>query len=150
MPREFSCVECGSQVTTFMRLGEEVKCKNCGAIQMVPEHARDTSELHAKPGQDSFASSIKVAEEKSNSGPTGSQLSVTTAQTTNPRSPQPISSSTQHVIIDDISMSFGSMVVFMVKWAFAAIPAVLIIMLATGLIITIFSGLTCGALSAMN
>lgn len=34
---------------------------------------------------------------------------------------------TQHVIITDIKMPFFSMVVFMVKWALAAIPAFLVI-----------------------
>jgi hypothetical protein len=34
------------------------------------------------------------------------------------------------VVISDINMRFGSMVVFMVKWAFAAIPALIIIIFA--------------------
>lgn len=34
------------------------------------------------------------------------------------------------VIVTDIKMSFGSMVVFMVKWAIATIPAVIILTLA--------------------
>lgn len=33
------------------------------------------------------------------------------------------------VVVVDINMSFGAMVIFMVKWAFAAIPALLIILL---------------------
>lgn len=33
----------------------------------------------------------------------------------------------QEVIVTDIRMSFGSMVVFMVKWAFASIPAAIIL-----------------------
>jgi hypothetical protein len=33
------------------------------------------------------------------------------------------------VVVVDINMSFGAMVMFMVKWAFAAIPALLIILL---------------------
>lgn len=35
----------------------------------------------------------------------------------------------QPVVVVDINMSFGTMVMFMVKWAFAAIPALLIILL---------------------
>jgi len=35
----------------------------------------------------------------------------------------------QEVIVTDISMSFGSMVVFMVKWAIASIPAAMILFL---------------------
>ncbi len=33
----------------------------------------------------------------------------------------------QEIVVRDIRMRFGSMVVFMVKWAFAAIPALIII-----------------------
>tara|TARA_B100001250_G_scaffold382560_1_gene375809 strand:- start:418 stop:603 length:186 start_codon:yes stop_codon:yes gene_type:complete len=35
--------------------------------------------------------------------------------------------SPQRVIVDDIHMSFSSMVVFMVKWAIASIPALIIL-----------------------
>jgi len=31
------------------------------------------------------------------------------------------------VVVTDIQMSFGSMVVFMIKWAIAAIPALIIL-----------------------
>lgn len=37
------------------------------------------------------------------------------------------------VVVKDFQMSFGSMVVFMIKWSLAAIPA-LLILAATGLI----------------
>ena len=35
----------------------------------------------------------------------------------------------QRVVVTDVSMPFGSMVVFMVKWAIAAIPAIIILVL---------------------
>lgn len=35
----------------------------------------------------------------------------------------------QHVVVDDIRMSFGGMVVFMVKASIASIPAVIILSL---------------------
>ena len=31
------------------------------------------------------------------------------------------------IVIEDIQMPFGSMIVFMVKWAFASIPAIIIV-----------------------
>lgn len=43
---------------------------------------------------------------------------------------------TQTVKISDIKMPFGSMVVFMVKWAIASIPALIILMI----LFTIFGG----------
>jgi len=42
------------------------------------------------------------------------------------------------VVVTDIQMSFGSMVVFMIKWAIAAIPALIILSvigaIATGIL----------------
>jgi cobalamin biosynthesis protein CbiD len=35
----------------------------------------------------------------------------------------------QQVIVTDFDMSFGNMVGFMIKWAFATIPAVIIIVI---------------------
>ena len=45
---------------------------------------------------------------------------------------------TQTVEVSDIDMPFGSMVVFMVKWAIASIPAILILMV----LFAIFGGFT--------
>jgi len=39
----------------------------------------------------------------------------------------------QRVVVTDIQMKFGSMIVFMVKWAFASIPALLIFAVLVGL-----------------
>lgn len=41
------------------------------------------------------------------------------------------------VIVTDVQMPFGSMVVFMVKWALASIPA-MIILFAVGLVVGLF------------
>lgn len=46
------------------------------------------------------------------------------------------------VVITDIKMPFGSMVVFMVKWAIAAIPALIILAVLGGITIGFLSGLT--------
>ena len=45
------------------------------------------------------------------------------------------------VVIRDIQMPFWSMVPFMVKWAFAAIPAMIIIAIIIVLLIGAFGGL---------
>jgi hypothetical protein len=45
------------------------------------------------------------------------------------------------VVVTDIRMSFISMVIFMVKWAIAAIPAIIILALLGALLTAIFSGL---------
>lgn len=50
----------------------------------------------------------------------------------------------QPVIVTNIQMSFGSMVVFMVKWVIAAIPAMIILavigFVATAVLAGIFKG----------
>lgn len=51
----------------------------------------------------------------------------------------------QPVVVLDVNMSFGSMVVFMIKWALAAIPAMLILMLI-GFFAVIFLGGLAGAM----
>jgi hypothetical protein len=45
------------------------------------------------------------------------------------------------VIIKDIQMPFWSMVTFMVKWAFAAIPAIIIIAIIIAALMGVFGGL---------
>ena len=52
------------------------------------------------------------------------------------------------MIVSDFDMSFGSMVGFMVKWALASIPALLILCLVVGIalaILTAVCGLPLGA-----
>ena len=52
---------------------------------------------------------------------------------------------TQTVEVSDIDMPFGSMVVFMVKWAIASIPAILILMV----LFAIFGGLILGIFATL-
>tara|TARA_Y100001963_G_C6414239_1_gene279815 strand:+ start:116 stop:436 length:321 start_codon:yes stop_codon:yes gene_type:complete len=49
--------------------------------------------------------------------------------TKTPKKVQIDNTSNMKVVIDDINMSFESMVIFMVKWVFASIPAIIIITL---------------------
>lgn len=48
------------------------------------------------------------------------------------------------VVITDIKMPFFSMVTFMVKWAIAAIPAIIILALLAGLIVGFMEGFSSG------
>jgi len=50
------------------------------------------------------------------------------------------------VVVVDIKMPFMSMVVFMVKWAIASIPAIIILMV----LVVIFGGIFGGFLGAMG
>jgi ABC-type Na+ efflux pump permease subunit len=44
----------------------------------------------------------------------------------------------QKVIVTDIRMPFGSMVVFLIKWAIASIPAVIILWFIMAILMLIF------------
>ena len=50
----------------------------------------------------------------------------------------------QNVIVRDIHMSFGAMVAFMIKWAIAAIPAMLILGVAAAIVAAVFGGIISG------
>ena len=47
----------------------------------------------------------------------------------------------QHVVVTDIKIPFWSMVVLMVKWALAAIPAIIILFLITAIFSAIFGAM---------
>lgn len=55
----------------------------------------------------------------------------------------------QEVVVVDFNMSFGSMIMFMVKWAFASIPAMIIMFIIGMILIAILGGLG-GALGALS
>jgi hypothetical protein len=46
----------------------------------------------------------------------------------------------QEVVVTDIKMSFTSMVIFMIKWVLASIPAIIILSLLFGLLTVLFGG----------
>ncbi len=50
------------------------------------------------------------------------------------------------VVVTDVNMSFSSMVVFMVKWAIASVPALIILSLIIFVIVTLFGGVVLGGL----
>lgn len=45
------------------------------------------------------------------------------------------------VIVTDIQMPFGSMVVFILKWTLASIPAIIILMILWIMVVGVFGGL---------
>ena len=53
-----------------------------------------------------------------------------------------ISLEAQKVVVTDIRMPFWSMVVFMIKWVFASIPAMIVLSLIMSLLMLIFVSLT--------
>ena len=53
-----------------------------------------------------------------------------------------MSNDPQEIIVTDIKMPFLSMVVFMVKWALASIPALIILFFILVILAGIFGGMT--------
>jgi len=53
----------------------------------------------------------------------------------------------QNVVIQDIKMGFGSMVVFMVKWVLASIPALILLLLIVYAVLIVIIGLFGGLLN---
>lgn len=63
-------------------------------------------------------------------------------ETEHPRGRIPVDNdNSTRVVVTDIRMPFWSMVVFMVKWAIAAIPAMLILIIFWFIIMALFSGM---------
>jgi len=52
-----------------------------------------------------------------------------------------VSGNSKEVVVTDIRMPFGSMVVFMVKWAIAAIPALVILTGIWWITVALFGGM---------
>ena len=52
-----------------------------------------------------------------------------------------VSGNGKNVVVTDIRMPFGSMVVFMVKWASAAIPALVILTAIWWVTVALFGGM---------
>ncbi|MDL1975085.1 MAG: hypothetical protein LWX55_10000 [Deltaproteobacteria bacterium] len=54
------------------------------------------------------------------------------------------------VTVTDIQMPFGSMVVFMIKWAIASIPAAIILFLIASVFTVVFGSIFSGMLGLMQ
>jgi hypothetical protein len=51
------------------------------------------------------------------------------------------SNAQREVVVTDVKMPFGSMVVFMIKWSLAAIPAIIILAIIWAIAIGVFGGI---------
>ena len=103
------CPKCGYQPTDYEHQKSKDQCPECGIYyaKFVAQQKRFESLGVTPTNQQQAQAQRKVSSSKSG-----------------------------EVVIVDVRMPFWSMVVFMVKWAFAAIPAMIII----GVVITLLSG----------
>lgn len=56
----------------------------------------------------------------------------------------------QEVVVTDIRMSFTSMVIFMIKWVLASIPALIILSLLFGILTMLFGGFMGGFMGGIH
>lgn len=73
------------------------------------------------------------------------------AQTVQFQNPETNKAEKTRVAVRDIEMPFGSMIIFMIKWALASIPAAIILMMVAGMAATmlllLFGGMFFSAFS---
>ena len=143
MALQFNCKHCNELVVVkFLKVGEIGECKKCGKKNTIPENAEGISESKLKSEHTiSDAFDTKNNEKGNLKGKeTSTSKSKTTKKTKN-KEPMDVFVDNVHpinVTVRDIEMSFTSMVMFMVKWAIASIPALIILFIIFNIIIGVF------------
>jgi len=56
----------------------------------------------------------------------------------------------RRVSVSDLKMKFGSMMLFMIKWVFASIPAFFIVLVLLGILGAVFAGMFAGLLGGLQ
>ena len=131
MALQFNCQHCNELIISkFLKVGEISECKKCGEKNTIPKSAEGISESEIK----SEHTISDAFDDDSNKQSNSKTIEVSATQSHN----------ANEVIITDIKMKFGSMVEFMVKWVFASIPAIIILIIIFNLITAILVGLGFG------
>lgn len=121
--------------------GQPPTCPKCGAIYEKALRVRQLKELHAKKlkaaaekkaeeqrARERQAQQREAERQESVTRPSiSSSISAGIAEARAERQIAEEAAAKREVVITDIRMPFWSMVVFMVKWAIAAIPAIIIL-----------------------
>ena len=101
------------------------KCEDCGYINVVNKGSKDCEKCNGKR-EDDIESRNDGSDKQTNS----KIIEVSTHKGN--------STQFQPVIIEDIKMPFPSMIIFMVKWAIASIPAIIILFLIWMMVMGLF------------
>jgi len=129
----FECDKCGqAMIIEESGAGATVDCSNCGNPTYVP-----TQSPTEPPPADEVVT-------ESPDGIPATPPELPTSSLTTPPAP-----AIDRVVMTDIQMPFWSMVVFMIKWAIAAIPAALVLMSIFFILWLIIAGLGFGLFSHM-
>ena len=128
-----NCPYCGNELRfSADHEGRRARCKSCGKVLTVAVEQVGTVELAIEPvapEADPLASLQAATESTADPTPASApmfQQPETPVQQQPPASARP---GVTPVRIVDIRMNFISMVVFMVKWALASIPATILLLL---------------------
>ena len=125
MALQFNCQHCNELISSkFLKVGEIAECKKCGEKNTIPENAEGISESEIK-SEHTISDAFDDGTNQQNNSKT---IEVSATQSHN----------TNKVIITDIKMPFGSMVEFMVKWAIASIPAIIILFVIGMMVMGVF------------
>lgn len=114
--------------------GDPLKCPKCGAFyEKAVWHAGD------RLGKDEHD---KVLDERKRAAAPVSILPHVKKMADMNKGAQP-------VVVVDLNMSFSSMVVFMIKWAIASIPAMIVLFLIGMVLFALFAGAAGGLLGLL-
>lgn len=109
MDISFNCSKCGqSMVIDEDAAGVTIDCPNCGEPSYVPSQS---TVIASEPEPLAVAPPPPISQQPA--------LQIT--------APNDVTARTE-VVITDVQMPFWSMVVFMIKWAIASIPAAIVLM----------------------
>ena len=122
-----SCPSCGT-----LSPGSGKFCQKCGAA--LPQQSG--AQTSAQPAPISLPSASVSSAPPAPATWSGQAGGLQSGQYTLPA----------RVVVTDINMSFGSMVVFMVKWTIAAIPAMIILLVLLAIISAVLGGVFGGLL----
>lgn len=108
-----------------------------GALGVETEAADNSTGASAKGGEESGNAGSKAPSPKGIFPPTGSPNAIVAA----PSHQFGLGVGPASVVVVDVSMPFGSMVAFMVKWAIASIPALVILSIVGAVVAAMFGAM---------
>jgi predicted Zn finger-like uncharacterized protein len=122
---EFECEEA--------HIGAEAECGECSHAFTIQRPRAKAVPVPPAPKASSGRKRVKAP---------AAAVSAQSARSQKPGEPQ-------KVIVTNIKMSFGAMVVFMIKWSLAAIPAFIILSLIFGILFLIVTAIGAGCAAAV-
>ena len=111
---------------------EEFARKQGGSPDEIIDMIRDGNYVGRKVGKEWFIEPSSHAGK--NSSPSGAKVGLSVSSR----------GGMQEVVVTDIQMSFFSMIIFMVKWVIASIPALIILFVIFSIVTAVFGGVLGG------